>query len=220
MPREDLLIVAHVSLPIIRRRLFTITSAISFVLCLATIVLWVRSHWRVDQLTRIDLDVEAYRRYDVRSEIGWILTVRERFDLPGPKAEVHEWQYFGGAPLDHSRLWYYRSPELRVQVAVGFPHWILALLFACLPAWWLTSLVRSRSRNRAGLCPSCGYDLRATPDRCPECGRLATESQERSAESRNLATDGARIHTDQNVDGNAHVQDSCRPALGEPRGPV
>jgi hypothetical protein len=51
------------------------------------------------------------------------------------------------------------------------PHWFLALLFAIPPALHLRAMIRSRRRrHRAGHCPTCGYDLRATPDRCPECG--------------------------------------------------
>jgi hypothetical protein len=54
--------------------------------------------------------------------------------------------------------------------AIAAPHWFLAMLFAILPALYLRAIVRSRRRNRIGLCRVCGYDLRATPERCPECG--------------------------------------------------
>jgi hypothetical protein len=50
------------------------------------------------------------------------------------------------------------------------------LMLSVLPLLWLMRLTYTRAskrlRRRAGLCPTCGYDLRASPQRCPECGTL------------------------------------------------
>jgi hypothetical protein len=56
--------------------------------------------------------------------------------------------------------------SFRVRLA-----WIV-LVTGILPAVWLKKNRRRAARRRAarGLCPACGYDLRATPSRCPECG--------------------------------------------------
>jgi len=53
------------------------------------------------------------------------------------------------------------------------PHWSLAA--ASLTPLGLAAIERRRRlrRWRRTACASCGYDLRATPDRCPECGAAA-----------------------------------------------
>jgi hypothetical protein len=44
-----------------------------------------------------------------------------------------------------------------------------------LPICWLCAVIwRKKQTPKIGTCATCGYDLRATPDRCPECGMVPT----------------------------------------------
>lgn len=72
--------------------------------------------------------------------------------------------------------------ELRVEgVSFGVPYWFVVAFCLVQPSW-LTSRAaathlqtrKRRWRAERHLCMSCGYDLRATPDRCPECGTVPT----------------------------------------------
>jgi hypothetical protein len=61
------------------------------------------------------------------------------------------------------------------QWQIEIPLWMILLVSGCLPAFQLIGTINKRraQRRRTDLCRTCGYDLRATPDRCPECGTVA-----------------------------------------------
>jgi hypothetical protein len=61
--------------------------------------------------------------------------------------------------------------EINLHYYKGVP------LTAILPLTWFGHWVwrsgRRQDRLMFGLCPECGYDLRASKGRCPECGTAA-----------------------------------------------
>jgi hypothetical protein len=179
-----------------KHRLFTFASAMSLILCVATVALCVRSYWVEDTVGwcsgRIELGPKKYRGtwrgllsssgrlsigHDIRNAFKPVLL---------PQVPRGWWHESRSSPesyhrLPHSiwgRLGFCRTQWTDTdsyifsleQVNYWCPHWALALPLALSPAWWAIQYVRHRNRARAAICQTCGYDLRATPDLCPECG--------------------------------------------------
>ncbi len=65
-------------------------------------------------------------------------------------------------------------PAVAVTGSVAVVPWLVLQAFAtllCVPACLLlVQRIRHQKRKTQGQCLTCGYDLRATPERCPECG--------------------------------------------------
>jgi hypothetical protein len=175
------------SLPMRRvaRFLFAWGSVASLLFALAVGLLWLQSHREAAELgirtgdfrhgdpwtiglgnDRGMLSVRRYRVFgdppDTRTFVD--RTPREAFDGE-PAAAGVDW---AAATVDRGRPPQSKGHRWHVRV----PHWAVAAVLLVPPAVWLLRHRASRRRLRLGLCPACGYDLRATPGRCPECGTL------------------------------------------------
>jgi hypothetical protein len=109
---------------------------------------------------------------------------------PGP-AVVFRYHFAGPAPPSSQSFWTRQIPSYHREQEIGWcwqidtldlriPCWLPALLTVLLPIQALRVRHRERKRRRnlrSGRCPSCGYDLRATPAFCPECGAVPSAAQ-------------------------------------------
>ncbi len=142
-----------------RRRLFTLCSALSLLLCVAVCVLWARIY-----LTDGDALQSNERRSVLFSVRGLGMGYRTAEGVSARTAGRSGPEAFG---FGWYRTYY---PQGVVVFTAGAPHWFLAALTAAAPAARVRAWRRTRRRRSSGQCPACGYDLRATPGRCPECG--------------------------------------------------
>jgi hypothetical protein len=159
----------------VKRRLFTVLAVLSLILCLATAVLWVRSYRVGDSL----FVCRSGKFTEFASAGGYLHLQVGSTSYPDQSV----WRtgppyYLILQPIVTGRSWWGFAYITGTSNGVPqpwwlfmAPHWSLALLFTIAPLTWL--IRRLRRATPAGLCPTCGYDLRATPDRCPECGNAS-----------------------------------------------
>jgi ribosomal protein L34E len=157
----------------VKRRLLNVLAGVSLVLCAAILLLWTRCFFSQDLWQRLEYDPYTGFRSVLRVRLGggqfWIQSELQRRQwLPG---DSDGWQRYSGPKLGPAFL---ADQWCSFEHGVGAPAdpvrrwWMLqfrllpmTLVTALLPGVWVALRLRRRVL-RSGVCPQCGYDLRAT----------------------------------------------------------
>lgn len=164
--------------------MFDTLSVMSLILCLGTIALWARSYWRSD---RWDYNSGGKPRLTILSSSGQVNIIARLVSSSDVDNDGFWHQSFSAYPCGYTTLQIIRRRDLVLTSRGGdyawvaiFALWLPAIVCAIAPTIQLIRVpARSRAKRlRLGLCPHCGYDLRASPERCPECGAVSAERSE------------------------------------------
>jgi hypothetical protein len=159
--------------------MFNGLAVLSLVLCVATVVLWVRSYYHTDMVSRI----WPYWGVSVDTGKGGVCIVlcRQSFEPNHIIPELAGTHWWTSAPSDVRPAWqrggfaYYHFLKIWGRYSYdqwdfAGPYWLPTAVGAILPLYALRRL-RKRIRQKIGHCLSCGYNLTGNVSGvCPECG--------------------------------------------------